>query len=97
MDFLHLTFNDFEFRDLGHSDFVSFKVSAPTRCLISSPTLYPLCHCTPFNFVSVNNRVNGHIYPGMRRDYRIFYTPRFCFVARWRLNILIKTNIMIKK
>ena len=30
MDFLHLTFNDFEFRDLGHSGFLSFKVLAPT-------------------------------------------------------------------
>ena len=30
MDFLRLTFNDFEFRDLGHSDFLSFKVLALT-------------------------------------------------------------------
>ena len=31
MDFLHLTFHDFEFRDLGHSDFLPFKVFAPTQ------------------------------------------------------------------
>ena len=31
MAFLHLTFDNFEFRDLGHSDFFSFKVSAPTH------------------------------------------------------------------
>ena len=30
MAFLHLTFDNFEFRDLGHSNFVSFKVLAPT-------------------------------------------------------------------
>ena len=30
MAFLHLNFDNFEFRDLGHSDFLSFKVSAPT-------------------------------------------------------------------
>ena len=31
MTFLHLNFVNFEFRDLGHSDFLSFKVLAPTR------------------------------------------------------------------
>ena len=31
MAFLHLTFDNFEFRDLGHFNFVSFKVLAPTR------------------------------------------------------------------
>ena len=31
MAFLHLTFDNFEFRDLGHSDFFSFKASAPTH------------------------------------------------------------------
>ena len=30
MAFLHLNFDNFEFRDLGHSDFLSFKVLAPT-------------------------------------------------------------------
>ena len=29
MAFLHLNFDNFEFRDLGHSDFLSFKVLAP--------------------------------------------------------------------
>ena len=33
MAFLHLTFDNFEFRDLGHSKFVSFKVLAPTFIL----------------------------------------------------------------
>ena len=31
MAFLHLPFDNFEFRDLGHSDFLSFKVLAPTQ------------------------------------------------------------------
>ena len=31
MAFLHLNFDNFEFRDLGHSDFLSFKVLAPTQ------------------------------------------------------------------
>ena len=31
MAFLHLNFDNFEFRDLGHSDFLSFKLLAPTR------------------------------------------------------------------
>ena len=31
MAFLHLIFDNFEFRDLGHSDFLSFKVLAPTQ------------------------------------------------------------------
>ena len=31
MAFLHLNFDNFEFRDIGHSDFLSFKVLAPTR------------------------------------------------------------------
>ena len=31
MAFLHLNFDNFEFRDLGHSDFLSFKVLAPTH------------------------------------------------------------------
>ena len=30
MAFLHLPFDNFEFLDLGHSDFLSFKVLAPT-------------------------------------------------------------------
>ena len=30
MAFLYLNFDNFEFRDLGHSDFLSFKVLAPT-------------------------------------------------------------------
>ena len=30
MAFLHLNFDNFEFRDLGYSDFLSFKVLAPT-------------------------------------------------------------------
>ena len=38
MAFLHLTFDNFEFRDLGHSDFLSFEVLAPTLiniCLLT--------------------------------------------------------------
>ena len=31
MAFLHLNFDNFEFRDLGHSDFLSFKVLVPTQ------------------------------------------------------------------
>ena len=31
MAFLNLTFDNFEFRDLGHSDFLSFKVLAPAQ------------------------------------------------------------------
>ena len=31
MAFLHFNFENFEFRDLGHSNFLSFKVLAPTR------------------------------------------------------------------
>ena len=30
MAFLHLNFDNFEFRDFGHTDFLSFKVLAPT-------------------------------------------------------------------
>ena len=30
MAFLYLTLDNFEFRDLGHSDYLSFKVLAPT-------------------------------------------------------------------
>ena len=36
MAFLHLNFDNFEFRDLSHSDFLSFKVLAPTL-----HTMYP--------------------------------------------------------
>ena len=40
MAFLHLNFDNFEFRDLGHSDFLSFKVSTPTlpkstKCILN--------------------------------------------------------------
>ena len=31
MAFLHLNFDNFKFRDLGHFDFLSFKVLAPTH------------------------------------------------------------------
>ena len=34
MAFLQLNFDNFEFRDLRHSDFLSFKVLAPTRCIL---------------------------------------------------------------
>ena len=33
MAFLHSNFDNFELRDLGHSDFLSFKVLAPTLVL----------------------------------------------------------------
>ena len=35
MAFLHLNFDNFESRDLGHSDFLSFKILAPTRNFIN--------------------------------------------------------------
>ena len=37
MAFLNLTFDNFEFRDLGHSDFLSFKVLAPAHCYGARP------------------------------------------------------------
>ena len=55
MDFLHLTFNDFEFRDLGHSDFLSFKVLAPTH--ISFIFTY-LLHSGRHSTLDMNARVS---------------------------------------
>ena len=41
MAFLHLNFDKLKFRDLGHSDFSSFKVLGPTHCVrMKSPRSY---------------------------------------------------------
>ena len=42
MAFLHLNFDNFEFRDLGHSDFLSFKVLAPTPKLYGADIISPI-------------------------------------------------------
>ena len=41
---LHLNFDNFEFRDLGHSYFLSFKVLAPTRVLQISSLFVSILH-----------------------------------------------------